>query len=124
MAHIRYGARTPEQLENREVKATSVGAYVPQRVYDTVGAHDISERIGLASKSDDVDQLTAILKDPRNQGMIQALREIVSGAGPALEIDTSSENELIDNVATLSSSYATTPQASRRPTATCPSPPA
>jgi acetoacetate decarboxylase len=27
MARIRYGARTPEQLENREVKATSVGAW-------------------------------------------------------------------------------------------------
>lgn len=27
MGRIRYGARTPEQLENREVKATSVGAW-------------------------------------------------------------------------------------------------
>jgi acetoacetate decarboxylase len=27
MARIRYGARTPEQLENREVKATSLGAW-------------------------------------------------------------------------------------------------
>ncbi len=27
MAQIRYGARTPAQLEDREVKATSVGAW-------------------------------------------------------------------------------------------------
>jgi acetoacetate decarboxylase len=37
MPRIRYGARTPEQLENREVKATSVGAWSTSltAVYET-----------------------------------------------------------------------------------------
>jgi acetoacetate decarboxylase len=37
MSPIRYGARTPEQLVNREVKATSVGAWSTSltAVYET-----------------------------------------------------------------------------------------